>query len=104
MNKIASLAILFFCFTLSFYAQKKNKNVLKPYKIGFLYNYGTDENFIFNDKDYSYSTNTFKGQAFYQLGNWKNLKLELIVQPQIKVLKHQLLNEFFVLESDENYQ
>jgi hypothetical protein len=51
-----------------------------------------------------YSTNTFKRQAFYQLGNWKNLKLELIVQPQIKVLKHQLLNEFFVLESDENYQ
>jgi hypothetical protein len=104
MNKTIYLTILFFCFSFSFSAQKKTKNILIPYKIGVLYNYGTNENFVFNDLDYTYNTNTFKGQAFYKLGNWKSLHLELIVQPQIQFLKHQLLNKYYILPNEANYQ
>ena len=78
------------------YTQDKKNSVLKPKKIGVLYNYGTDENFIFDDPDYTYTTNTFKFQAFYNLGKWKNFDIELIVQPQIQFLRHKLINPSFV--------
>ncbi|MDX6746121.1 acyloxyacyl hydrolase [Polaribacter sp. PL03] len=73
-------------------------------KIGFLYNNANEKNFIFDDIDYTYETNTYKLQAFYNLGSWKSLNFDLIVQPQIQVLKHQLINEQFVLPSEENYR
>lgn len=101
-NKIITL-ILFFIVSFSF-GQEKKRVVLKPIKIGFLYNYGANENFINNDPDYTYATNTFKLQAFYTLGNWKNLDFEFIVQPQVQFLDHQLLNEQFVTPDEENYQ
>ena len=95
------LSFLFFINTT--FSQEKKKSILKPAKIGFLYNFGTNENFIFNDIDYTYATNTLKAQAFYNLGTWKNLNFELIVQPQVQFLKHQLINESFVLETEEDY-
>ncbi|SDR89011.1 Lipid A 3-O-deacylase (PagL) [Polaribacter sp. KT25b] len=102
MRKSHTILIILFVFTTT-YSQEKKKSTLKPSKIGFLYNYGTNENLIFDDVDYTYSTNTFKAQAFYKLGNWKNLNFELIVQPQVQFLDHQLINEQFVLPSEENY-
>lgn len=75
------------------FTQDKKKSFLTPYKIGFLYNNGTNENFIFDDPDYTYSTETYKGQLFYQLGSWKTIDFELIIQPQIQFLRHQLMNE-----------
>lgn len=92
------LFVVFFSFS-----QDVKKGVLKPIKIGFLYNYGTNENFINDDPDYTYSTKTFKVQAFYKLGNWKNLGFQLIVQPQMQFVKHQLINEQFVLPNEVNY-
>ncbi len=94
--------MLLFVVLLSF-SQEKKKTSLKPYKVGFLYNFGVNENFIFNDVDYTYSTNTYKTQAFYKLGSWKNIDIEMIVQPQIQFLKHQLINEQFVTPDQENY-
>jgi len=98
----------FLCFILLFvvffsFSQEKKKTVLNPYKVGFLYNFGVNENFILNDIDYTYSTNTYKAQAFYKLGHWKNIDIELIVQPQVQFLKHQLINEQFVTPDQENY-
>lgn len=92
------ICVSFFCF-----AQEKNKSKLKPYKIGFLFNNATNENFLNDDSDYTYSTNTYKAQAFYKLGNWKGLNMELIVQPQVQFLKHQLINEQFITPDQENY-
>jgi hypothetical protein len=94
----------FFCF-LSFFlfSQSKEKSKLKPYKVGFLYNNATNENFLNDDPDYSYTTNTFKAQAFYELTNWKGLELELIAQPQVQFIKHQLLNIQYITPDQENY-
>tara|TARA_B100000809_G_scaffold149640_1_gene147160 strand:+ start:2377 stop:3018 length:642 start_codon:yes stop_codon:yes gene_type:complete len=100
-NKFLSFMLLFV--VLLSFSQEKKKTSLKPYKVGFLYNFGVNENFIFNDVDYTYSTNTYKTQAFYKLGSWKNIDIEMIVQPQIQFLKHQLINEQFVTPDQENY-
>lgn len=84
--------------------QEKNKSKLKPYKIGFLYNYASNENFLNDDPDYDYSTNTYKAQAFYELANWKSLDIELIVQPQIQISQHQLLNKWYVTPDQDNVE
>lgn len=96
------LIVLFFSSLLSS-AQATKKGIFNIKKIGFLYNKAHSDNFIFDDEDFTYATNTYKIQAFYNLGNWKSLDFELIVQPQYQVLKHQLINEQFVLPSEENF-
>lgn len=101
--KYRFLSFLFFFAVLYSMGQDKKKAILKPIKIGFLYNFGSGENFIFDDADYTYATNTYKVQAFYKLGNWKKFEIELIVQPQIQFLKHQLINEQFITPDQENY-
>ena len=85
-------------------AQEPKKGILNIKKIGFLYNYAVSDNFIFDDKDFTYATNTYKIQAFYNVGSWKSLDFELLVQPQYQVIQHQLINEQFVLPSEENYK
>lgn len=102
MKKIFILIVLFSFVATK--AQEKKSSKLKPYKIGFLYNYGSEDNFIFDDKDYTYQTNTIKAQAFYKLGNWKKLDFELVMQPQIQFLQHQLLNIQYVTPDQQNYQ
>lgn len=98
-----SLFILLILNTLFAYSQDKNKSRLKPYKIGILYNYASNENFLNDDPDYDYKTNTYKLQAFYKLTNWKGLDIELIVQPQIQFIQHQLLNIQYITPDQENY-
>jgi hypothetical protein len=94
-----------FIFTVSFLsAQKTKKGILNIKKIGFLYNYANEDNLLFDDVDYTYATNTFKLQAFYDLGAWKKWGIELLVQPQIQTIRHQLTNIQFVLPSEEDYQ
>ncbi|WP_435415142.1 acyloxyacyl hydrolase [Polaribacter aestuariivivens] len=83
--------------------QEIERGFLIPKKIGFLYNNANEKNFLFDDKDYYYTTNTFKIQAFYNFGTWKSFNFELIVQPQLQILKHQLLNEQFVTPDEDNY-
>ncbi|WP_397446684.1 acyloxyacyl hydrolase [Polaribacter sp. R77954] len=84
--------------------QDKKESKLKPYKVGLLYNFATNENFLNNDSDYDYTTNTYKLQAFYELTQWKSLDIELIIQPQIQFLKHQLLNKWYVTPDQDNVQ
>ncbi|MFK8059563.1 MAG: acyloxyacyl hydrolase [Polaribacter sp.] len=104
MKKTNLIFGIFFFTVFTINSQEDKKGIFNIKKLGFLYNYGTEENFIFNDKDYAYSTNTYKLQAFYNLGNWKGLKLELIVQPQVQFIKHQLLNEWFVTPDQDNFK
>ncbi|WP_233269908.1 acyloxyacyl hydrolase [Polaribacter sp. L3A8] len=98
------LFILLFFIVFSAFSQEKKAGIWHPTKVGFLYNKAQDNNFLFDDKDYSYTTETFKTQLFYDLGSWKKLNFEMSVQPQIQTLKHQLINEQFVLPTEENYQ
>lgn len=97
--------ILFIAFiALKSFSQNSDKNILKPIKIGFLYAFGSNERFFYNDLDYTYTAKIVKGQAFYNLGKWKSLDFKLIVQPQVQLIQHQLINSFFVTPDQENYQ
>ena len=96
--------LIVFFFTSLTFCQSKKKSQLKPYKIGVLYNYATNENFLNNDPDYNYSTNTYKAQVYYKLNKWKTLEFELIIQPQIQLLKHQLLNKWFITPDQDNVE
>ncbi|WP_252191202.1 acyloxyacyl hydrolase [Polaribacter sp. Q13] len=104
MYKKPILFFLILALTYTLNAQEKKKGILNIKKVGFLYNNVNAKNFVFEDKDYKYSSNILKLQAFYDLGKWKSFDIELIVQPEIQVIKHQLLNEQFVLPSENNYQ
>jgi len=99
------LLAIFFISTVSILsAQETKKGILNIKKIGFLYNYANEDNIFFDDLDYTYATNTYKLQAFYDLGTWKSWGIELLIQPQIQTIKHQLTNIQFVLPSEEDYQ
>lgn len=104
MIKKQTLFIVFFLSFFALKAQETKKGILNINKIGFLFNYADENNILFDDVDYSYHTNIFKLQVFYDLGNWKKWDLELIVQPQVQRIKHQLLNIQFVLPSEEDYE
>lgn len=105
MIRLKIILSLFFVFYFKSVKSQETKTKWnwKPNKIGFLYNYATEDNFLFDDKDYSYETQTYKLQAFYKLANWRGLDFELIVQPQIQFIKHQLLNVQFVRPEEEDY-
>ncbi|WP_405604495.1 acyloxyacyl hydrolase [Polaribacter sp. Asnod1-A03] len=99
------IILVFLIFTTSIIlSQDKKFGIFNPYKIGFLYNKAQDNNFLFDDDNYLYATNSYKAQFFYKLGTWKKLDFEISVQPQVQTLKHQLFNKYFVLESEENYE
>ena len=82
---------------------KFKKSVLIPNSLGILYNFTTEDNFLFNDPDYRYQAHILKLQGFYSLRKWNNTEVELIVQPQLHKIQHQLINEQFVLPSESNY-
>lgn len=101
--KLILFSFLFCFWTYFVYSQDQKQSKLKPYKVGFLYNSASNENFLNDDSDYTYSTNTYKAQAIYDLTKWKGMAIELIVQPQIQFLKHQLLNIQYITPDQENY-
>lgn len=75
-------------------------NISAQEKIGFQFGKSQEDNFLFNDSDYSFEGFSSKVQLFYpikKLGKWD---FNLIIQPQIHIYKHQLLNPSFVKPED----
>lgn len=87
-----------------FSQEKKQHNFFRPYKLGVLFNGANEKNFLFDDKDYFYTTETYKFQSFHQIGSLKKFDFELIIQPQIQFLEHQLLNLWFVQPNENNFE
>jgi hypothetical protein len=102
--KISNSIIFVLFFSLGSFGQSFRKKNVKIQKIGILYNTSENDNYLFNNIDFSYRAATFKLQLFYNLTNWKSLNFQLTMQPQYQVIQHQLINEQFVLPSEENYQ
>lgn len=102
-----NLYILFFSLLIGYsaFGQKiiPKKNHFSPYKVGFVYSLGNEKNFLFDDDDYYYQSEVFKAQIYYLLTNWKGFVVDLVFQPQVQHLRHQLLNEQFVLPTEVNY-
>lgn len=100
LPKYRFFSVVFIGFAFTVFSQNSK---LKPKIIGFLYNKTTEENFLFNDTDYSYDASVIKLQGFYHFIKKTNFQLNLVVQPQIHLIQHQLLNEFFVTPAETDY-
>ena len=77
MIKKKSLTILLFLTVITLKSQENRKSIFLIKKIGFIYNSALANNFLFNDKDYKYTTNTYKLQSYYDIGKWKNFQFQL---------------------------
>tara|TARA_R110002072_G_scaffold291801_1_gene460096 strand:- start:832 stop:1467 length:636 start_codon:yes stop_codon:yes gene_type:complete len=92
--------LLVFTFT---YGQGEKDSIRKLKKIGILYNSAKQNNALFFDKDYNYKTDVLKFQFFYNLKDWEQWDFNLILQPQVQIANHQLLNEFFITPDEPDY-
>lgn len=79
------------------------KSKLSPYKIGISYAYGVQGGALLHDKDYNYKVNTVALQLFYPLKRGK-YNFDLLIEPTIGFAQHQLLNIFFVKDSETNFE
>ncbi|MFV5691243.1 acyloxyacyl hydrolase [Flavobacterium sp. LT1R49] len=78
-----------------FYAQNINHKM----KLGFHYGFGNE----IKNNDFSHTNNYYKLQLYCALKSGKNFKYELIMQPELNLAKHQLLNVYFIQPDDPNY-
>ncbi|CAI8358124.1 MAG: Uncharacterised protein [Flavobacterium sp. SCGC AAA160-P02] len=101
MHKLAFYITLFFVSFAN--GQTKNNDAQKLKKLGILYSNAKQNNILFSDKDYDYKTSALKIQLFYLLKKKENWNMNLILQPQIQIAEHQLLNEQFITPDEENY-
>jgi len=104
LNSLHKSVFIFFIFFISFVSGQSDEKVSRKLKkIGFLYNSAKQNNILFFDDDYDYKTSVFKFQLFYHLKKGEKWNINLIIQPQIQIAKHQLLNEQFITPDDPNY-
>lgn len=81
-------------------AQIKKENL----KLGFSYGVGSQNKFPFGSKEYTHTVDFYKAQINYKLKQKGNWSYELHFEPSINIAEHQLLNKWFVKETDyENY-
>ena len=103
MTRKLLLSLIFVFVIAKSYGQKSNKSFFTPTKYGIQFSQGNENNFLFDDLDYFYRTNTIKGQLYFPITNFKTIEIYLVFQPQIQFAQHQLYNEQFVLPSENNY-
>ena len=97
------LSLIFVCLISKSFGQKSTKSFFSPTTYGIQLLQGNENNFLFDDADYFYRTNTVKGQLYFPITNWKTIDVSFRGMPQIQFVQHQLYNEQFVLPSEENY-
>ena len=65
MKKVFVLLFIFIC--ASSFSQNEKKGIFKRVNYGFNYGTGHEDNFLFNNKDYSYDVKLYKVQLYYPL-------------------------------------
>jgi len=90
------------CFVLVFllifsivFAQNSKHNI----SLGLYYGFGKE----LKNKNYSYNNRYFKVQFCNTLKESKKIKYELLIQPQVDFVEHQLLNLYYVSPDIPNY-
>lgn len=78
-----------------FYGQV-NKHYLA---VGFYSGFGNE----FKNRDYTFNNQYYKVQLKYLIKATKTFKYELIIQPELNLAKHQLINPYFITPDDPDY-
>lgn len=92
--KVYFCLLLFYCFGV-FYAQQKRQES----RLGFHYGLGNE----FKNSNYTYTNRYYKLQLHYKIKETKYFMYELLIQPEIDISTHQLLNFYFVQPDEPNY-
>jgi len=100
LHRFLLLIVIAFSVSVTITAQK---NKLSPYKVGLFYAYGVQGGALLNDKDYNYKTKTVALQLFYPLKRGK-YNFDLLIEPTIGFAQHQLLNRFFVKNTEADFE
>ena len=95
MYKKIFFILIFIFISKSFYAQDK----LSKIKLGFGYGIGNE----LKNSNYSYNNRYYKLQLYHSVIQAKHLQFEVLLQPELNLAKHQLLNFYFVKPDDPNY-
>ena len=83
------------------HAQLKKENL----KLGFTYGTGSQNKYPFNQKDYTHEVVFYKVQINYRYKDKRKWAFEINIEPSYNVVKHQLLNRFYIKPSDaDNFQ
>jgi hypothetical protein len=84
-------------------AQESKEGLFSKLEYGFNIGWGHEENFLFDDPDYSYDVEFHKLQIYYPLKKKSRISYEILIQPEINIAKHQLHNYFFVTPDETDY-
>jgi hypothetical protein len=86
------ICFLFCCFVCL--AQKPSK-----FSVGAVYGFGKN-----NNKDYTYSNEIYKLQCFYHFRKGGFFDYDFLIQPEVNFAKHQLINFYYVKETEPNFE
>lgn len=95
MYKKAFLITIVICSSIPFYAQDDDNRV----EFGFAYGLGNE----FKNRNYTYTNQYFKLQLYYRIKDTKSFKYEFVLQPELNLATHQLLNLYFVKPDELDY-
>jgi hypothetical protein len=90
----------FTLFLLLIFSAVHAQDVEHSNSVGVYYGFGND----IKNKDYSYNSHYFKLQFCTVVKESEKMKYELLVQPQVDFVEHQLLNLYYIKEDVPNYQ
>ncbi|SCY20501.1 Lipid A 3-O-deacylase (PagL) [Nonlabens sp. Hel1_33_55] len=103
---LLKLAFLFsiFLFANSIAAQDKNERNENDKRIGLNLGYSQQDRFPFNDEDYSHITRYIKIQLAQEVWRKDRQAMEILIEPSIYFVNHQLLNLFFIKPKEPNFE
>jgi hypothetical protein len=78
-----------------FYGQNKKHAV----RVGFNYGFGNE----IKNSNFSHSNSSYKFQFNYTVKEGRNFNYELLLQPELNLATHQLLNPYFIGENEPDY-
>ncbi len=94
-QRLLSILTLFLGSNLSYSQEIKHEKSL-----GFSYGFGSE----FENRNYTYTNHLYKLQYFYQITtSERKIKYGLLIQPEVNLATHQLLNLYFVEPSEPGY-
>ena len=67
--------------------------------VGFYSGFGNE----FKNRDYTFTNHYYKVQLNYLIKETKAFKYELVIQPELNLAKHQLINPYFITPADPDY-
>jgi len=73
--------LLFLLLNSLLYAQEAKKGLFSKLEYGFNIGWGHEENFLFDDPDYSYDVAFHKLQIYYPLKKKSRISYEILIQP-----------------------